>query len=250
MDLPDIKYTQRRVRRAGNVISAHNHKTWELVCYVRGEGRIETESKIYKYGENSILLLPPGTRHTEYNDSESDLIFISYDQGSIPCREGIYKGSSRLSGNIAMAASEYASRNPRDIEAAGMYLQIVLLKLSGRLDSGYEVLAGQIPSLEGAFRYICDYYKTDIRLDELAASVGYSPDRFRHIFKDRFGISPKRLILTRRIDAAKHMLAGEDKIASIASDCGFGSASQFNALFKKTQNMTPGEYRRTIRGEG
>jgi AraC family transcriptional activator of pobA len=139
--------------------------------------------------------------------------------------------------------TEFGSRNPADQAVASLYLQILLLKLSGCQSTGYEAAAGENPSLESACRYICDYYNTDIRLDELAASVGYSPDRFRHIFKERFGISPKQLILFNRFKAAKQLLAGDEKIENIAKTCGFGSSSQFNMMFKKTQKMTPGQYR-------
>jgi AraC family transcriptional activator of pobA len=246
MNLPEIVYSLHRLRSSGNITVAHSHETWELVCYISGFGRVETDARLYKYCGNSIILIPPKVRHTEYNDCESDLVFIDFNPGSVGCTEGMYACDEIMSELAQKTMSEFSLRNPINQSAASLYLQILLLKLSGQLSAGYEVVSGKNPSLESACRYICDYYNTDIKLDELAASVGYSTDRFRHIFKERFGISPKQMILFNRFKTAKQLLAGDEKIENIASLCGFGSASQFNAMFKKIHKMTPGEYRKMI----
>lgn len=249
MDLPEIKYSLRRNRAAGNVITVHTHETWELVSYITGSGRVETDHKIYNYTPNSIVLLAPKTRHSEYNDTESDLVFIDFNPGSVNCKEGIYNTNNILSEIAIKVMSEYASRNPADQLTASLYLEILLLKLTGFQGEGYETQVENNPSLESACSYICDYYNTDIKLEEIAASVGYSPDRFRHLFKERFGITPKQLMIFNRFKAAKQMLAEDEKIENIASMCGFGSASQFILMFKKAQKMTPGKYREMIIAE-
>lgn len=247
MDLPEIKYALRRTRPENNVITFHSHGSWELICYLGGQGRVETERKIYTYSENNILLLPPHHRHSESNISQTELVFVVFDAGSIECREGMYTGDGELSSLAARIAADCRSGREGDIVAARLYLQILLLKLSDRRGGSYQSAGRQNPSLESAFRYICDYYNTDIRLDELAASVGYSADRFRHIFKEKFGISPKQLIIYNRLNAAKRMLMTDEKIETVARACGFGSASQFNVLFRNAERMTPGEYRRRER---
>ncbi|MBQ9080069.1 MAG: helix-turn-helix domain-containing protein [Clostridia bacterium] len=247
MRLPDIEYALRRTRSAGGNITAHSHESWEMVCYISGEGKTVCGNVSYDYRADTVCLIPPNTHHKEINTTETELVFCAFVPGDQECRAGVYNGDAEISQIAVMLASAMASRNVTDGTVAGLYLAVILTKLMS--SEGIEGVDGgeQNRSLESAFHYIFDYYNTDIKPRELAASVGYSYDRFRHIFKDRFGITPKQMILYKRIDAAKQMLRSDGKIENIARDCGFGSASQFNVIFKKTQGMTPGEYRAVSR---
>lgn len=93
--------------------------------------------------------------------------------------------------------------------------------------------------------YIDTNYHKELTLVDIAGHVFLSVSYFAHAFKDEFGISPKKYLLSVRIQAAKDLLANTDqKIGDIAKEIGFSSQQRFNDIFKKFENMTPLQYRR------
>ena len=78
------------------------------------------------------------------------------------------------------------------------------------------------------FFYIRSNLSEDVDFRKLAADIGYSYDRFRHLFTETIGQSPKQYLLAARFEEAKRLLRNTDgKISGIAADCGckfyFGS---------------------------
>lgn len=62
--------------------------------------------------------------------------------------------------------------------------------------------------------------------------------------KREFGKTPKRLLIERRIEAAKSLLSTTDlKVGIIADLCGFKSHSQFSVVFNKEVGQSPLTYR-------
>ncbi len=64
-------------------------------------------------------------------------------------------------------------------------------------------------------------------------------------FANAYGCSPMQFIHTQRLLSACEMLRiTDDKISTIAQNCGFENLSFFNRLFARTYGITPKEYRR------
>jgi AraC-like DNA-binding protein len=63
-------------------------------------------------------------------------------------------------------------------------------------------------------------------------------------FKRETGLSLHEALTTRRIEAAKRLLAAStDGIAVIAEACGFSSVHYFTTVFKRVAGATPGTWR-------
>ena len=70
-----------------------------------------------------------------------------------------------------------------------------------------------------------------------------------HAFKREYGISPIHYMILRRIEESKYLLAETDlSMSQIAQLLGFSSLSYFSQVFRKTQSMTPMEYRHSQKG--
>lgn len=80
---------------------------------------------------------------------------------------------------------------------------------------------------------------------EMANEAGLSPSRFFTVYRSVFGTSPINDLIAARIEAAKNLLlAGDDKIESIAYFLGYENAAHFIRQFKKAVGVPPGEYRK------
>ena len=94
--------------------------------------------------------------------------------------------------------------------------------------------------------YISDKVTEGITADDVALSVGISKAKIRQIFKSYLGVSFNEFISTVRVEKASNLLLGTDmSVTEIAFCCGFGSLRNFNRVFVKKLNCTPGELRKT-----
>jgi AraC family transcriptional regulator len=84
----------------------------------------------------------------------------------------------------------------------------------------------------------------NLRLDDIAASVGLSTGFFHRAFRQTTGETPLGYIQRQRIEEAMRLLASQDlSVTEIAMKVGFWSPSHFAHLFRRTTGITPSQYR-------
>jgi len=82
----------------------------------------------------------------------------------------------------------------------------------------------------------------------LARLVNLSPSRFRHLFKQETGTSPRQYLRELRFRKAEVMLATTFlSLKEIAEAIGFVSVTHFMKDFKERHGMTPREYQKKSR---
>ncbi|HKR15548.1 MAG TPA: AraC family transcriptional regulator [Pyrinomonadaceae bacterium] len=78
----------------------------------------------------------------------------------------------------------------------------------------------------------------------LAKLVNLSPSRFRHLFKQETGVSPRQYLRELGFRRAEVMLATTFlSIKEIAEVVGLAPLNHFMRNFKRRHGVTPGEYR-------
>jgi len=86
---------------------------------------------------------------------------------------------------------------------------------------------------------------SNVRVGELAASLGVSDRHLRRVTDTELGVSPIELAQTQRLLLAKRLLSDTSlSQTEIAFASGFGSVRRFNALFKSRYGLSP----RALRG--
>jgi AraC-like DNA-binding protein len=92
--------------------------------------------------------------------------------------------------------------------------------------------------------YIDSGLGQSISLDELAALVSLSPRHFRRALNATTGQSPYQLVLTRRLERAKHLIDhNKYGLAEIAAAVGFVDQSHLTKMFQRAFGITPSVYR-------
>jgi len=95
--------------------------------------------------------------------------------------------------------------------------------------------------------YINTHYHYNITVTDLAKHAGVSVSYLRQIFTSHLGMAPQEAIIQKRMSVAKKMLEESTlPISSIASSCGYSDQSAFCKVFKKTQAISPLQYRKKI----
>jgi AraC-like DNA-binding protein len=96
--------------------------------------------------------------------------------------------------------------------------------------------------------YIGQNYHNPIKVAEIGENVGLHPDYANALFKKAFGCTLSDYITEERISNAKRKLVATNKsITEISFECGFNSISRFNEAFRKFNNCTPREFRKTCK---
>jgi AraC-like DNA-binding protein len=101
-------------------------------------------------------------------------------------------------------------------------------------------------AIQRTLDYMHANFQLDLGRDELAAIAQVTPRYFTQLFHKTVGQTPKRYLLTLRIERAKELLrdkSSENTISRIAEQCGFFNTSHLCLEFKRQVGTTPNVYR-------
>lgn len=94
-------------------------------------------------------------------------------------------------------------------------------------------------------QYIQENYHENIYLESIADHFGLSYKYLSHKIKDYLGIPFQHYLTNLRVSRAKELLTSSDKpVSTVAREVGYESTSTFYRVFKKSEGITAGEYRR------
>ena len=115
-----------------------------------------------------------------------------------------------------------------------------------RASSRYEDVVSEV------IHYIEDNYaQEELSLNLLASHVNFSPNHLSMIFSQQTGQTLIRYLTDYRMNRAKELLRCSSKKSSVISmEVGYKDPHYFSYLFKKTQGMTPTQYRGGRAAEG
>ncbi len=87
-------------------------------------------------------------------------------------------------------------------------------------------------------------YDCDLKVDKLPELCGISGTYFRNLFQQRFGESPQKYILSKRLSHAKAIIESGDfeTITEVATSVGYTDPLYFSRAFKKKYGVSPSFY--------
>lgn len=91
--------------------------------------------------------------------------------------------------------------------------------------------------------WILEHLKEDLRVERLARRSAMSPRNFARVFSDEVGTTPARYVEELRLEAAKRRLENrQGSLERIATECGFGNATNLRRVFQRHLGISPREY--------
>lgn len=101
--------------------------------------------------------------------------------------------------------------------------------------------------LKPAIHYISEHYSEKITLKQLAHVCNVSESYFSRLFPKNYGKNVTQYINDIRINKAKLLLSNQEMTVNyIARVCGYDDSSYFIKCFKKSNGVTPQEYRKAL----
>ncbi len=217
----------------------------ELIFMRKGTMYLAEEDEHLTVCEGDVVFLKAGRLHYGYKPSEGSVEFywvhyLTDDEldASFPLISSFENTTHIL--QLFRQLFHFAPLSPLDADCA------TTLLLHGVKN---EILGKQFPHLSLAndvCKWIEEHFSENITVASIAENFGYSADYVSAKVKGKTGLSAKNYITHCRIMYAKQMLLCSDlPIEIVAHRCGFSDSKAFFKVFKKSEGLTPTQYRTT-----
>lgn len=253
----------------------HVHTELELILTLQFPGYRMVGDDITPLTSGDLVLLGPNLPHIWQLDKRRGrsvavhilLVqfgedFLGEDFWGVPATQPLRKLFKRAQLGLRFAGQtrERAARLMLDMRATtGLRRLAQLLTVLEMLASGSECHALAAPGytaelnpfnqerMDRVFRFVADRLDQPVNRQEVARRAGLSEGAFSRFFRLHSGRTFPEFVNELRVGRACRMLTETDqKITSIAFDCGFTNLSNFNRQFFRLKRSTPRDFRRQV----
>ena len=265
-------YTVRGTAKLLNVASAryggdwhsvpHTHNHTELFYIVGGRGQFLIEDQVFPVNVNNLVIINPNVSHTEDSLNAQPLEYIVLGIEGIELATGDNSNgkfcmldhfeSVEISSCLRNILREMEQKNTGYEDICQAYMEILIIRLMRSIDLAVPTehhLSTGNRQCAAVRRYIDLHFKEPLTLEQLAEEAHMNKYYLSHTFKREYGVSPINYLISRRIEESKYLLAETDlSMSQIAQLLGFSSLSYFSQVFRRTQAVSPKEYRQHLKG--
>ena len=135
---------------------------------------------------------------------------------------------------------------PVDYEEFGVCIDNLKISLFERRVASEEVPeAREERTITGLTRYLQEHLAEEVSLAVLAEAFHLNPQYISQLFKNEIGVGFLAYLTNIRMEKAKKLLLSTSlSIAEVAEQSGYGDYRVFTKAFKKSEGITPSQYRR------
>ena len=239
----------------------HTHNHMELFYILGGKGQFLIQDQLFPVNVNNLVIINPMVTHTEVSLNAQPLEYI------VLGIEGIELATSKnsngqfsildhfesveISSCLRNILREMEQKNTGYEDVCQAYMEILVIRLMRNttlsVPAKPQVSSGN-RQCAAVRRYIDLHFKEALTLEQLAEDAHMNKYYLSHAFKREYGISPINYMINRRIEESKYLLAETDlSMSQIAQLLGFSSLSYFSQVFRRTQSVSPMEYRHSTK---
>jgi AraC-like DNA-binding protein len=243
----------------GRAFARHRHDTYAIGVTEAGVQVFDYRGRVERSTPGQVVVLHPDEAHDGRAGGEDGfgyrIVYVEPDRIAAAVRA--------IRGRAAPLpfAREPVSRNPKLARAVAaafragpepLALDALVLRLAEGLSEDDGGQSAATPrrldhaALDRA-RAFLDGRRAIVRSMELEAVTGLSRYELARQFRARYGTSPYRYSLLRRLDFARGRLRAGIPLADLALAAGFADQAHFTRMFRAAYGVTPGRYAR-LRG--
>lgn len=235
----------------------HIHDVCELLFLKKGSPKYQVEGKHYKLSKNTLVFSRPGDRHKIYFDESGtyERYNILYDEKKIPF--DLYtKVPSKLDiinfdGNSVVCdlfkKADYYCEHFSGDKLGRLMIGIVeeiFFNISIAVDENLtedHSSASANPFITAALSYIEENLTSNITIDTICDELYITKSHLHHLFINHLQISPKKYILSKRLNLAKKAIRAGQKPIEACMHSGFSDYSTFYRDYKNYFGHCPSE---------
>lgn len=240
-----------------HVIRSKGYKHPQILYCTKGEGELIINDKIYNILPFTSFYIPALVPHEYYSLGNIwDTHWITFDGFAVNdtlksfnlTNANVFHLKDHKNLDIHFKRLYNMSKSNKDYNGFYMsgLLYEFLIEYNRTLNHKaviYSITSNEV--LKSVINYIDMHYREQITLKDLCKVHNVSPQHLCRLFQKYLNMRPIEYINHTRIEEAKILLHTSDlNISEIAKKSGFQNPNYFSLLFKRHENMTPGEYRR------
>ena len=239
----------------------HTHNHIELFYITGGNGQFLIEDQLYPVNANHLIIINPNVTHTEVSLNAQPLEYIvlgiegielaiSDNSNGRFCILDHFE-SAEIHSCLRNILREMEMKNTGYEDICQAFMEILIIRLMRSTDLAVpaepQIITGN-KQCAAVRRYIDLHFKESLSLDQLAEEAHMNKYYLSHAFKREYGVSPINYMIGKRLDESKYLLSETDlSMSQIAQLLGFSSLSYFSQVFRRTQSVTPMEFRQSVK---
>ena len=236
----------------------HTHERATVAVILRGSFDGLMRHASHPCPASTVLTEPPGELHGNlFQRAGADVLTVQPDPGRIELLESFagVLGEVNLMRDLGVASVARRAaaelRMPDGVTpfaVEGLVLELLALAARLRKTDAIGSERGSPRWLGEARALLHDRYREQLRVADLADTVGVHPVHLARVFRLKYGTPVGTYARGLRLTwAAGRLTDSDDRIAQIALDAGFYDQSHFTRTFKRHFGLTPLAYRRAAR---
>ena len=238
----------------GNMFAPHRHDTYALGITMHGVQTFNYRGEYRASNPGNVIILHPDELHDGGAGTDDGLQYrmlylepallrrgLDHDHASLPFIGDPVIHDPILWSTLASVLGEL----DRDVDP--LLCDQFISDIAQRLSQHAKAPLKQ-PRFNAAQRmdqvreFLAAHFDRPVQSDELEQVAGM--DRYRLIrhFRARFGTTPYRYLIMRRLQKARALMVLGQPLAGVAADTGFSDQSHLNRHFRQTYGVTPGRW--------
>ncbi|MBR5519373.1 MAG: helix-turn-helix domain-containing protein [Clostridia bacterium] len=220
----------------------HEHKHYELILYVKGNGFLKTAQSDIPFEPGVIVIVPPGVKHGSCSENEFCNICIEGDWDSYFGFDDIVVGTD----NERFEGTRLIELIYENRESEGIYLDLLCQTL---VHFVMQRLKKESNTSRAVWRIADEItaHALDNQVDiaKILKNSGYAADYIRICFKKETGKTPTEYLTAIRMKHACYLLdiyKQKLSLAEIGEKCGYLDYVYFSKKFKEYVGVSPRTY--------
>lgn len=237
---------------AGYELSRTSFDSYLLEIILDGRVNIETEGQMLTAHAGQVVLIDCYRPHRYSSNTGWHALWVHFDGASarayfdlIRRQNGQVFATHRLQAVHAALQSLYDMFHHRQaLNEVHMALHLTQALTAMTDPAQPAMLHDQARPVDQAVAFISQHIGAPLLVSDLARMVGLSEYHFIRVFREAMGVTPRQYIIASRMNHARYLLRTTAlPVGQIAGMTGYESESMFTAAFRRTQGVTPSQYR-------
>jgi AraC family transcriptional activator of pobA len=265
-----IEDIEERSKGQNWIIKPHRHgKLFQILCVFEGEAEIQLDDNRCHINGGSLVTIPigvvhsfsfrPGTKGVVITLSEEALATIINLQDPEYLRP-VFENTSVIDINahgelcellqkyLALLRYEFTAANDAKYNSLLLLANLLLITIKRQVDylaMGTTSAPSHLRTFDAFRRLVEKEFRTPWQVSDYANALNVSTSTLNRMCHARFGTNAKSIINARSIAEAKRRLVyTKQPLDQIAYYLGYKDPAYFSRAFKKSEDISPSEYRR------